>query len=115
MTKVPPFPDRTNYATRHLFSDKRSTWHVESGYTEQAEVKASYPRRAMGSGVTAGFTISLETRNRDLDYVCRGPVQGFKVQGHGLPAPYFETADNPAQRGHFSDTTFLNHDVPYPS
>lgn len=38
-----------------------------------------YPRRALGAGIKAGVTILMRAYDYDLDYICRGPVQGFKV------------------------------------
>lgn len=39
----------------------------------------TYPRRALGAGFKAGLTILMRAYDYDLDYICRGPVQGFKV------------------------------------
>lgn len=34
---------------------------------------------SQGSGAMSGLTVVLKAKKDDLDYVCRGPVQGFKV------------------------------------
>lgn len=38
------------------------------------------PHRALGAGNQAGISIVLRAYEYDMDYACRGPVQGFKVQ-----------------------------------
>ena len=55
-------------------------WTLEDGYsTKDPE---TYPRRVLGPGARAGFNIVLKLTEPDLDYLCRGPVQGFKILLH---------------------------------
>ncbi|XP_039275641.1 pickpocket protein 28-like [Nilaparvata lugens] len=56
-------------------------WNLEDGYDQSAAVD-TYPRRAIGSGMKSGLTILMLARYNDLDYLCRGAVQGFKVTLH---------------------------------
>lgn len=57
---------------------KSEGWTLEGGYPPDAE-KDTYPRRAMSAGTRAGLVILMRAYQQDLDYICRGPVQGFKV------------------------------------
>lgn len=65
----------------YLKHNKSSTnWTLERGYeTIDSE---TYPYRVLGPGARAGINIVLKLRDVDLDYICRGPVQGFKVLLH---------------------------------
>lgn len=65
----------------YLSSNKTSTnWTLEKGYeTTNSE---TYPYRVLGPGARAGINIVLKLTDVDLDYICRGPVQGFKVLLH---------------------------------
>lgn len=62
-------------------SDKKSTnWSLQGGYsTNDADL---YPERALGSGFQAGLRVILVALKPDLDYNCKGPVQGFKLSLH---------------------------------
>ncbi|XP_022916751.1 pickpocket protein 28-like [Onthophagus taurus] len=57
-------------------------WTLESGYTSLEDDEETYPFRVVTAGAKAGITILLKANENDLDYVCRGPVQGFKVALH---------------------------------
>lgn len=52
-------------------------WSLELGY--QTAKKDTFPRRAMSAGSSAGLFLELKAYGPDLDYICKGPVQGFKV------------------------------------
>ncbi|KAL1396786.1 hypothetical protein pipiens_010269 [Culex pipiens pipiens] len=67
-------------------TDPSPHWTQESGYSAQANLSA-YPFRTLGSGIGAGLFLLLRTDDEDIDYICRGPVQGFKVLFHS-PADY---------------------------
>lgn len=69
--------DDFKYFTQNVSSE---SWSLEKGYmTDNAE---TYPRRVLGPGARAGFNIVLKLTEPDLDYICRGPVQGFKIILH---------------------------------
>jgi acid-sensing ion channel, other len=53
-------------------------WTMEEGY-KKGSLLDDYPRRAMGAGARVGLGIMLHLDKYDFDYICRGPVQGFKV------------------------------------
>jgi acid-sensing ion channel, other len=55
-------------------------WTLQEGYS--VSDPATYPRRVLGPGQRAGINIVLKLTDPDLDYICRGPVQGFKVILH---------------------------------
>lgn len=56
------------------------SWSLEKGYTTNNAT--TYPRRVLGPGARAGLNIVLKLTEPDLDYLCRGPVQGFKILLH---------------------------------
>ncbi|XP_018572880.1 pickpocket protein 28-like [Anoplophora glabripennis] len=56
-------------------------WTLEDGYKRGAK-KDTFPRRAMSAGSSAGLFLELKAYGPDLDYICRGPVQGFKILLH---------------------------------
>lgn len=54
---------------------------MEKGYDIEDKV-LSFPLRTLGSGMKNGLNIFLKINEEDIDYICRGPVQGFKVMLH---------------------------------
>ncbi|XP_055599041.1 pickpocket protein 28-like [Uranotaenia lowii] len=64
-------------------TENRSSYHwtPESGYKEDADID-TYPVRVLGAGARGGLNILLRLYDYDLDYLCRGPVQGFKILLH---------------------------------
>lgn len=56
-------------------------WNLESGYSEAASL-TPYPVRVLSAGARAGLSVLLPLYKHDLDYICRGPVQGFKIHLH---------------------------------
>lgn len=65
----------------YLKHNKSSTnWTLEDGYsTTDSE---TFPYRVLGPGAKAGLNVVLKLSDFDLDYMCRGPVQGFKILLH---------------------------------
>ncbi|CAH2043596.1 unnamed protein product, partial [Iphiclides podalirius] len=57
------------------------SWSLEDGYPPSTPLE-TYPHRGSGYGAKAGLTFLLQTNEIDLDYLCRGPVQGFKILLH---------------------------------
>ncbi|XP_049771508.1 pickpocket protein 28-like [Schistocerca cancellata] len=57
------------------------SWTLEDGYTADSGYD-TYPERALGAGARNGMFVLLRAFSYDLDYICRGPVQGFKVLLH---------------------------------
>lgn len=68
-------------------------WNMEHGYDDsQGAVSSlkSYPNRVLGTGPYNGLTVTLYLNPMDLDYLCQGAVQGFKVVLHSpseIPQP----------------------------
>ncbi|KAL4709034.1 hypothetical protein ACJJTC_005895 [Scirpophaga incertulas] len=56
-------------------------WNLENGYPTEAPIE-TYPHRGSGHGAKAGVTFLMKSKEIDLDYLCRGPVQGFKILLH---------------------------------
>lgn len=66
----------------YLEHDKRAeSWSLEEGYMAGTPIE-TYPHRGAGYGVKSGLTFLLKAKKIDLDYLCRGPVQGFKILLH---------------------------------
>ncbi|XP_063829494.1 pickpocket protein 28-like [Ostrinia nubilalis] len=61
--------------------DPKHTWNLESGYNPEAPIN-TYPFRATGFGAKSGISFVMESKKFDLDYLCKGPVQGFKILLH---------------------------------
>lgn len=53
-------------------------WNLEKGY-DPTVIFDTDPRRTFGSGALAGITVVLGADEDYLDFLCRGPIQGFKV------------------------------------
>uniref|UniRef100_A0A182FU38 Uncharacterized protein n=1 Tax=Anopheles albimanus TaxID=7167 RepID=A0A182FU38_ANOAL len=64
-------------------SEKRQAplWSLENGYSENTDMD-TYPERVLGAGARAGLYILLNLYQHDTDFICRGPVQGFKILLH---------------------------------
>lgn len=81
--------DRDDIFTNEVYHNKeflhhnfdRHGWTLEDGYAKDAG-KDTFPNRAMSSGQSAGMSMLLRAFDYDLDYICKGPVQGFKILLH---------------------------------
>ena len=62
----------------HTEKRKHVDWNVEDGYSTNTEAE-TYPHRVLGPGAKAGLDLLLNGIVKDFDNLCRGPVQGFKV------------------------------------
>lgn len=58
-----------------------SDWNIENGYDKQIK-NEPYPYRVFGTGKRASFTVVMRTFNYDIDHLCGGAVQGFKLTFH---------------------------------
>ncbi|CAO1371995.1 unnamed protein product [Diamesa serratosioi] len=65
-----------------------SSWNIDDGYKN--DKYDNYPRRAAGG---LGLNIVLNQKRSDLDYICNGPVQGFKVHIHRNDEPPVLSSD----------------------
>ncbi|XP_055591069.1 pickpocket protein 28-like [Uranotaenia lowii] len=73
-----------NLHTDHSYSKESrssSNWSLEKGYGKCLR-NQTYPFRSVGSGVSAGIDIGLLTNLSNLEYLCRGPLQSFKLLLH---------------------------------
>ncbi|KAE8744812.1 hypothetical protein FOCC_FOCC008536 [Frankliniella occidentalis] len=73
----------TSLAVQYNETESRNSlgWNLKEGYPENASLN-TFPRRALGQGAKSGLSILLRAYKQDCDYLCRGPVQGFKVLLH---------------------------------
>ncbi|GAB0097251.1 pickpocket protein 28 [Sergentomyia squamirostris] len=77
------------YRQSHMHSDysyhwqerKADHWTLEEGYDAKAPLQ-TYPERVLGASVRAGYFIWLQLNTENFDYMCRGPVQGFRILLH---------------------------------
>lgn len=58
----------------------RSNWTV-FGY-EDFKDPLAYPIRILGSGRKAGFALKLRMKQQDVDYACKGDLNGFRILLH---------------------------------
>lgn len=57
----------------------QSEWRAKTGYKN--DDFNAFPFRAL-SGSDVGFNVVLYQKSSDLDFMCKGPVQGYKVKIH---------------------------------
>lgn len=58
-------------------------WNLERGYDDsEGNYSETYPYRVFAAGARSGLFSLLRLFEQDLEYVCRGPVQGFKILLH---------------------------------
>ena len=55
---------------------------MQDGYASYLKNDSIYPERSYISSLAGGIEVFARTYERDLDYICGGPVQGFKVKLH---------------------------------
>lgn len=60
--------------------EDKGEWTLENGYSSTNF--SVYPSRVLAAGARAGLFVLLALYDQELDYLCRGPVQGFKVLLH---------------------------------
>lgn len=62
---------------------KNRVWTLEKGYERNKEIDPTvYPYEILGAGSRGSFTIVLRLFENDFDYVCRGPIIGYKIAIH---------------------------------
>lgn len=68
-------------------------WSLENGYDDSNGGRSrlkTYPYRVFTTGPKAGLYVGLAVNEKDLDYICRQSIQGFKVILHSpeeIPQP----------------------------
>lgn len=70
-----------NTAKYSFTLNRTLSWTLEKGYDADKSVR-TYPARVLSAGTRAGLFIALQSFKQEVDYACRGPVQGFKVLLH---------------------------------
>lgn len=80
------FPFRVSKDFLQRNRNEKSKWCLESGYEQTVDIEP-YPHRVFGAGARAGLFILLRIYDNNLDYICKGPVQGFKILLHS-PAEF---------------------------
>lgn len=59
---------------------RSSNWTLENGY--KTNNVNSYPFRPVGAGFEAGLMLTLLANKSDINYKCKGALQGFKLAIH---------------------------------
>lgn len=60
-----------------------SNWNMEDGYTKLKNLDTeSYPFRVFGTGDPSGLTVLFRVSKPDIDHLCGGTIQGFKIKFH---------------------------------
>ncbi|XP_030745228.1 pickpocket protein 28-like isoform X2 [Sitophilus oryzae] len=76
---------------------KSEGWNLRNGYPADAPLN-TFPKRAMFAGASNGLLLLLTAYEYDLDYICNGHFQGFKIFLHNpVETPgkkYFRAALN---------------------
>lgn len=66
-------------------------WNLADGYnSNDGNITDSYPRRVFGTGAGTAISVILVDSEKDMDYICLGPIQGFKITLHNpseIPQP----------------------------
>ncbi|KAK9883353.1 hypothetical protein WA026_001528 [Henosepilachna vigintioctopunctata] len=75
------FSDVAYIHPEYSSSDPKSQWIPQSGYRKKTDVH-TYPRRALWSGAANSLKVVLAHRKSDIDYLCTGAEQGYKVILH---------------------------------
>lgn len=86
------FKNTTNFNQDSHTSGPQSFWVAQYGYSVKADLD-TFPRRALLSGAANSLEIKLQHRKDDIDYVCTGAQQGYKVSLHmptRVPRPALE-------------------------
>ncbi|XP_045451667.1 pickpocket protein 28-like [Melitaea cinxia] len=66
--------------------NKSQSWTLENGYLPNTPLE-TYPHRGTGYGENAGLLNVLRASEKDFDYLCSGPTQGYKIILHN-PAEF---------------------------
>lgn len=83
-------------------ANRQRIWSLENGYERQNAVDpTAYPYEILGDGERGGFSILLRLFRNDFDYICRGPIIGYKVSLH-LPGDLPQLARSVNQSHFFS-------------
>lgn len=84
-------------------SQKRvSNWTIDDGYKIVDKTQELYPYRVIDAGIQNSLIVTLKINNNDIDYLCGGTIQGFKVGFHSpidiprMKTNFFDLSPNTA-------------------
>lgn len=76
-------PYSVSFNVSHVPTQRRvSTWNIDDGYKAGIKRRDSYPFRVSDAGLQFSLMVVLKSNNYDIDYVCGGYTQGFKIGFH---------------------------------
>ncbi|CAG9788696.1 unnamed protein product [Diatraea saccharalis] len=87
-------------------------WNLENGYPPEAPIE-TYPHRGSGYGAKAGLTFLMKTKEIDLDYLCKGPVQGFKADDKNATTDKTSFGYTLGQRSYRGNIVFISAFKPW--
>lgn len=61
---------------------RASTWNIDEGYKKDVKLEESYPFRVMDAGFQYSLFVILKSNDYDIDYLCGGETQGYKIGFH---------------------------------
>lgn len=71
-----------------------STWTIDDGYKMVYKSQEPYPFHAIDAGLQYSLLVILKMNNNDIDYLCGGTIQGFRIGFHSA-------GDIPRGKKHF--------------
>lgn len=56
-------------------------WNIRTGYESLNKTNLTdvFPYRTFSTGKLSSFKVILKVVNQNIDYLCTGPTQGFKI------------------------------------
>lgn len=60
-------------------STSPSNWDMYAGYDESNGTE-TYPNRVYGTSIQSGISVILKVLKQDMDLLCSGGINGFKVR-----------------------------------
>lgn len=64
-------------------ANRRRIWSLANGYERQTAIDPkAYPFEIISDGERGAFSVVLRLFKNDFDFICRGPVIGYKVSLH---------------------------------
>lgn len=81
--------DFHNFDNQSDIQNITNDWNLDDGYKiiDNLSLHNSYPKRVCNVGRSSGLEITFHLNTSDLDYVCQGFDQGFKIMLH-TPGDY---------------------------
>lgn len=74
---------RVHFNVSQISANKPSSnWNIDDGYRNNLKNRKAYPYRVMDAGLQYSLIVILMSNRYDIDYLCSGTVQGFKIGFH---------------------------------